>query len=179
MDKDKKPENEVTNEKKEDTTSKPSDDKQLSEIVTGMRIRKPVQRLEMNAAPVKTKEKIQIPKGKGKQLSEIKLINEAIGKMKPNDEVLKGLHKLLYKRAGDQKSIKSNIRQFSGFTFDEKDKEKEEEIVEDKLGKWTLSGLKELCQLLNLDIGGTKIVVIARIIDFLRNPTEAGTKTGK
>jgi len=62
MDKDKKPENEVTNEKKEDATSKPSDDKQLSEIVTGMRIRKPVQRLEMNAAPVKTKEKIQIPK---------------------------------------------------------------------------------------------------------------------
>jgi len=76
-----------------------------------------------------------------------------------------------------------------------------------------LSGLKELCQLLNLDVGGTKVnilkiifklianyciikfvsyiktylfifkffvkvVIITRIIDFLRNPSEAETKTG-
>jgi len=62
MDKDKKPENEVTEEKKEETTEKPSDDKQSSEVVTSARVRKPVQRLEMAAPPVKTKEKIQIPK---------------------------------------------------------------------------------------------------------------------
>jgi len=31
-------------------------------VVTSMRVRKPVQRLEMNVVPVKTKEKVQIPK---------------------------------------------------------------------------------------------------------------------
>jgi hypothetical protein len=104
MDKDKKPENEVTEEKKEETTEKPSDDKQSSEVVTSARVRKPVQRLEMAAPPVKTKEKIQIPKGKGKQLSEIKLINEAISKIKPNDEILKGLHRILFNKVGEQKN---------------------------------------------------------------------------
>jgi len=174
--KEKKPENEVATDKKKETSE---DKQQLSELITPMRVRKPVQRLEMAAAPTKTKEKIQIPKGKGKQLSEIKLINDAIGKMKPNDEILKGLHRLLYNRAGDQKSIKSNIRQFCGFDFDEKEKDEKEEIIEEKLGKWMLSGLKELCQLLNLDAGGTKVVIISRILDFLKNPNEAGTKTGK
>jgi len=146
---------------------------------TSMRVRKPVQRLEMSAAPVKAKEKLQIPKGKGKPLSEIKTINDNIGKMKTNDEILKGLHRLLYGRAGDHKSIKSNIRQFCGFDYTDKEKEEKEEALEDKLGKWMLSGLKELCQLLNLDVGGTKVVIISRIIDFLRTPSESETKTGK
>jgi len=53
-DKSKKPETEVAEEKK--------DDGKLSELITPMRVRKPVQRLEMTAAPVKAKEKLQIPK---------------------------------------------------------------------------------------------------------------------
>lgn len=58
--KDKKPENETVVEEKKEETSE--DKQQLSELITPMRVRKPVQRLEMTAAPVKAKEKIQIPK---------------------------------------------------------------------------------------------------------------------
>ncbi|ORZ06132.1 hypothetical protein BCR41DRAFT_171525 [Lobosporangium transversale] len=138
--------------------------------VTGPRERKQVERF---AVPVveKPEKKLEIPHGKGVKLGDIPVVSANLDKLKVSDETVKGLHRLLFGRVTATKSPKNDIKAFYGFADLS---EKEEEAYEEKLGKWTVGGLRELIELFNLETGGDKDALLERIMVFLKKPADSG-----
>ncbi|KAM7294307.1 protein DEK isoform X2, partial [Ixodes scapularis] len=83
--------------------------------LSGSRQRKKVERLEVSFQQP-AKEKTEVPQGKGTPLGQCPRIENEINKHKADS--LKGLHKILFNRAGAPMEIKKNLKKFSGFTFD-------------------------------------------------------------
>merc|ERR1712136_91568 len=94
------------------------------------------------STPSPAKKAVVIKEGSGVKLSSHPRVCHQLNKNKVAD--LKLVHKLLYGVWGDVKSIKSNILQFSGFTF-EKDS-KEYEKTEDYISGFTMDNLKWLME---------------------------------
>ncbi|CAM9618178.1 unnamed protein product [Choristocarpus tenellus] len=97
-------------------------------------------------------------------------------KLGADHDLAKALHMFLYGAAGKKTMRKKNIRGFSGFP-DEGDDIKEtkmKKLSENK--KWTTAALRDLCQLLCLEKGGEKSVLVERVVDFLLSPDESSTK---
>ncbi|XP_035232868.1 protein DEK-like, partial [Stegodyphus dumicola] len=138
--------------------------------VTGCRARKKVERLEISFAT--SKEKQEIPVGKGQKLGECPRIEFQIQRNKLPD--LKPLHKILFNRVGSGNEIKKNIRKFCGFTFEKNSQEYERKkaVVE----KLTAAILKHVCEVLDLERSGTKEEIVLRILEFLLNPKDSGKK---
>ncbi|KAH7050681.1 hypothetical protein BKA57DRAFT_307996 [Linnemannia elongata] len=138
--------------------------------VTGPRERKKVERF---AVPVveKAEKKLVIPEGKGTKLGSIATVNANLDKLKSSDETVKGLHRLLFGRVAPSKSPKNDLKAFNGF---EHLSEKEEEALEEKLGKWTVGGLRELIDVFNLEAGGDKDALLERLMVFLKKPEDSG-----
>ncbi|OAQ22818.1 hypothetical protein K457DRAFT_279481 [Linnemannia elongata AG-77] len=138
--------------------------------VTGPRERKKVERF---AVPVveKAEKKLVIPEGKGAKLGSIATVNANLDKLKSSDETVKGLHRLLFGRVAPSKSPKNDLKAFNGF---EHLSEKEEEALEEKLGKWTVGGLRELIDVFNLEAGGDKDALLERLMVFLKSPEDSG-----
>ncbi|XP_077991693.1 protein DEK-like isoform X2 [Glandiceps talaboti] len=142
------------------------------EVIKGSRERKKVDRLSLqdNKSADDKKEKFEVKEGRGKKLGEIERIDLQL--KKANSDALKPLHRLLFARAGSTFEIKRNIRKFSGFPFTKEDSNYEKK--ENNLIKYTVSGLKEFCEWLDLEKGGTKEDIIHRILDFLLEPAPSG-----
>ncbi|KAK3807827.1 MAG: hypothetical protein J3Q66DRAFT_85037 [Benniella sp.] len=138
--------------------------------VTGPRERKKTERFTI-AVPEKTEKPIVIYKGKGTKLGKIPAVNSNLDKLKAIDEIAKGLHRILFGKSGVTKTLKSNLREFNGFPAMD---EHEEEAVEEKLGKWTVGGLRELLELFNLQTVGDKDAIIDRLMVFLKKPKDSG-----
>ncbi|XP_070556673.1 protein DEK-like [Ptychodera flava] len=141
------------------------------EVIKGTRDRKKVERLSFqDTKSSSNKEKFEIKEGRGTKLGEIERVELQL--KKANSDALKPLHRLLFSRPGSAFEIKRNIRKFSGFPFsrDASDYEKKENI----LIKFTVSGLKEFCEWLDLEKGGGKEELIHRILDFLLEPKPSG-----
>ncbi|KAF9114687.1 hypothetical protein BGX30_006516, partial [Mortierella sp. GBA39] len=134
--------------------------------VTGPRERKKVERF---AVPVV--EKAEKKLGKGTKLGSIVTVNVNLDKLKSSDETVKGLHRLLFGRVAPSKSPKTDLKAFNGF---EHLNEKEEEALEEKLGKWTVGGLRELIDVFNLEAGGDKDALLERLMVFLKKPEDSG-----
>ena len=173
----------VKNESKEESGKEGSDDEnedddEEEEValldrpveVTGCRARKKVERLEVSFST--TKEKQELPEGKGKKLGECPRIEVQIQKMKVPD--LKPLHKILFNRTGSANEIKKNIRKFSGFPFEKDSTEFSRKKT--SLDKLTASVLKKVCLILDIERGGTKEEIVNRIMAFLLNPEDSGKK---
>ncbi|KAJ3297016.1 hypothetical protein HK104_000933 [Borealophlyctis nickersoniae] len=143
------------------------------ELPSGPRVRKSVDRLSMSGYQKQAKP-IEIPKGKGQPLGDIAPIAENISKRTRSDDILIGLHLLIWGKAS-QKNLKSDLLKFHGFDF-QNDKEHDNHMM--RLGKWTMAGLKDLCQILRLESSGTKDAVVERIFTFLKNPQESDIKGG-
>ena len=93
------------------------------------------------------------------------------------DDTLKGLHRIVYPSHGvSKKTVKANLRQFHGFSTGREEMTKQVFAAEEKLGKWMLAGLKDICDCLGLEKSGTKEAVVGRIVDFLKVPTDVGKK---
>ncbi|KAJ3047800.1 hypothetical protein HK097_011156 [Rhizophlyctis rosea] len=159
------------------------------------RERKSVDRLTTDVyakAPQKT---VTIPEGPGTPLKDIPAIAEAIQKKTKNDDILQGLHSLIWGNATvssiltltycgtgltfrwqKKKSLKQDVLQFRGFKFNA-DKDHDSAVL--RLEKWTAQGLKELAHLLHLESSGTKDVVAERVFNFLKEPNESSTKGGR
>ncbi|KAF8948871.1 hypothetical protein BGZ46_005281, partial [Entomortierella lignicola] len=82
--------------------------------VTGPRERKKVERYVVTA-PEKSEKPLVIPKGKGTKLGEIPTVNSNLDKLKAIDETARGLHRLLFGKNSVPKTLKANLREFSGF----------------------------------------------------------------
>ncbi|KAG0246709.1 hypothetical protein BG011_002359, partial [Mortierella polycephala] len=120
--------------------------------VSGPRERKKVERYAVTVVE-KPEKKLVIPEGKGIKLGDIPTVSNNIEKLKSSDETVKGLHRLLFGRVTPSKSPKNDLKAFYGFADMD---EKEEEAVEEKLGRWTVGGLRELNDVFNLETGGDK-----------------------
>lgn len=70
------------------------------------------------------------------------------------------------------KEIKKNLKTFNGFEFerDSGEFEKKRELLE----KVTVGGLKQMCDVLDLERSGTKAVLIESILEFLLEPVDSG-----
>jgi hypothetical protein len=124
---------------------------------------------EVSEQKVRNKKLIEISQGSGLPLSQIPHVLRAIDKMKTSDDVLKGLHKLIYGRMGSKHDIKNHIRAFSGFKIQTP---LDEIVLKEKLEKWKIAGLKDMCYLFGLKSSGDKQKVVDRIYDFLKNPRD-------
>ncbi|XP_076441371.1 protein DEK-like [Babylonia areolata] len=143
------------------------------ELTSGKREKKKVERLEVTInLPNAERKKVDIPEGKGTKLGECPRIEFKLNQTKAID--LKPLHRLLYNRAGSNMEVKRNIRQFNGFTFTKGDKEYEKRVT--SLNKLTLAGLKHVCEVLDIERGGTKSAIVERIMDFLMKPSSSGLR---
>ncbi|KAL8590460.1 hypothetical protein ACOMHN_011673 [Nucella lapillus] len=143
------------------------------ELTSGKREKKKVERLEVTInLPNSERKKVDIPEGKGTKLGDCPRIEFKLNHIKAID--LKPLHRLLYSKAGTNNEVKKNIRQFNGFTFAKGDKEFEKRVT--SLNKFTVAELKHLCEVLDIERGGTKSAIVERILDFLMKPSSSGLR---
>ncbi|XP_013788278.1 protein DEK-like [Limulus polyphemus] len=140
--------------------------------ISGSRERKKVQRLEL-AFAIPSKEKPEIPEGKGQKLGDCPRIEFQLQKQKADD--LKLLHKFLFNRPGSVSEIKKNIRKFNGFPFTKDSPEFERKKA--KLEKPTIAMLKHMCETLDIERSGTKEELIERLMTFLMKPAATGKAT--
>lgn len=119
--------------------------------------------------PRKEKVKFTVEQGKGKAFGDIPFIEEYIRKNKP--ENLKTMHSLLFGRKVAAKSVRANLRQFSGFVYAESEPKKE---FLSKKGRWmegqTMAMLKSCTSAFGMQTSGTKVEIIERLKDFLDKP---------
>ncbi|XP_054709569.1 protein DEK-like isoform X2 [Uloborus diversus] len=137
--------------------------------VTGCRARKKVERLEVSFHTPKDKE-MEIPEGKGQKLGQCPRIEFQIQKYKAVD--LRPLHRILFNKLGAEKSVKRNIRKFSGFPFDKDSDEYKKKLL--MLNKYSTTVLKRMCLILDVDRGGQKDSLTERILEFLLTPQDSG-----
>ncbi|KAK4045294.1 protein DEK isoform X2 [Daphnia magna] len=146
--------------------------------VTGTRVRKQVERLNINS-PAATespdRRKNEHLPGKGKKLGTSPKILAQLQSVKHSDMTL--LHRLLFKRPGTAHEIKKNIREFSGYPFNKEDKDFESR--KHMLEKNTLTDLKFICQILCLEKSGTKEGIIERILEFCLCPNPSSKPVAK
>lgn len=134
------------------------------------------------------KKDISFTEGLGTALVENEKFCKGLDKLKWDDELVKNLHILLYgvrgkgkqyaplqlinslKRLGKKADTKKNIRKFSGFPADT---QKDDLIakISAKKSIWTLSSLKALADMFNLEKGGSKDNLIERVVTFLMCPS--------
>ncbi|CAM9641303.1 unnamed protein product [Lampetra planeri] len=171
-------ETEVKEEKhKKDTEEVKTDEKKERDPVVkeGKREKKKVERLSFQA-PKSKAETHKIEEGTGERLGEIERVNFFMNKMKA--DILKPLHKVIYNRPGNLTEVKKNIRQFNGFSFS-----KDSDIYkrkEDSIKKYHKDVLKaSFCDVLDLEKGGNKDEVVARIMEFLLQPKSSGKSLPK
>ncbi|KAF9945165.1 hypothetical protein BGZ65_011086, partial [Modicella reniformis] len=138
--------------------------------VSGPRERKKVERFAVPVAE-KPEKKLMVPEGRGERLSDLPIVSANLDKLKVSDETVRGLHRLLFGRVAPTKSPKNDIKAFHGFADLS---EKDEESYEEKLGKWTVGGLRELLDLFNLEANGDKDALIERLMVFLKSPADSG-----
>lgn len=120
-------------------------------------------------------EPLAIPAGSGERLGDIPNVERRLAMTNGNAAELKKLHRIMFPGGRPLKAtIKKQIRQFRGWEVpaDEASfqREKLKQLVE-------LDGkavLKPLCQLLDVEISGTKASMAERIYSFLCKPSSSG-----
>lgn len=110
------------------------------------------------------------PSGPGVKLGDVAYIADQLQKRLGVDDALKVLHRVLFNEISARKTVKAHIRLFCG--FDPAHVEKQSMSARDKLNKLTMAGLKDVCETLGLEKGGSKEAVVERIVEFLKSPTD-------
>lgn len=114
--------------------------------------------------------------GEGMKLRNIPNVAFKMSKITGKDELLEGLHNVIFRRKGQATTRKKAILEFNGLSFPEEEKERELEARKISLGKWKLELINRLMDLLDLQRGtGDKASNIDRIIEFLNVPSIQST----
>ncbi|GIL70365.1 hypothetical protein Vretimale_3538 [Volvox reticuliferus] len=146
-------------------------------VLSGPRQRKKAEHFQVE---VKEKADFVIKAGKGTKLGDIPNVHYLLGKLKTDDELLTSLHNLLFKRPGTAHRRKKNLYEFSGMTFDDGEKEKEVEKLQERLSKWTIPLLNGALDIFELPRGngdeGKKEAKVERLIKFLEEPKKLSEK---
>jgi hypothetical protein len=165
--------------KKEKTESpkkaKTNVDKSLSvpkrmKPINDKRVRKEIQRFS-EESPESSRSgpsEVTIRKGKGKKLEDCANVLSQINKRGKNDELLRMIHGLLICRVNKKIPVKSNLKQFSGITYED---EKGREKFEAKLERHKLRDLRDIARFFGQDDSGEKEDLIKVIANFVEKPT--------
>jgi len=139
--------------------------------VTGKRERKQVERL---LPKEQAKKELKIVKGAGTALKDIPNVMFEMKKRTRKDKLLKDLHRFCFKQIAKEATLKSNLGEFSGVVYSDKDKERE--LLADKIAALQNTQLAELGVLLDLPApkSGTKDEKVEKILSFLEKPTASG-----
>jgi len=126
--------------------------------------------LSMTEATSSPKEKLTILEGKGTKLGDMPRVDRELNQTNADD--LKPLHRFLFGRTAKNWEIKKNIRKFNGFAFEVNSKEykKKKDFVE----KFTVPGLKFVCEILDQEKSGTKAELEDRLMEYLMEPRSSG-----
>ncbi|KAL5103248.1 Divergent protein kinase domain 2A [Taenia crassiceps] len=114
----------------------------------------------------------QFGRGSGTPLGEIPLIEASLRGCKPVD--LKILHYACFGRIGSVADVRSNLRKFSGFSFGRESEEygKRAQALNRKSVKEVQNALRQL----RLEVSGTRVQLVARLLDFLLKPKADAVK---
>lgn len=118
------------------------------------------------------------PQGQGSVLGEYEYFVEKLGKLRSDDDVVKGLHQLLYGTPGKKSETKRNLRAFRGFSSEVDIGEKTVKLVEKKK-VWTVALLKSALDLFGLEKSGDRDALCDRLMKFLAHPENVKKVSGK
>lgn len=94
-----------------------------------------------------------------------------MSKITGRDELMEGLHNVIFRRKGQATTRKKAVLDFNGFSFAADVEEKEVEARKTALGKWKLDLIHRLMDTLDLQRGsGDKAAKIDKVIEFLQAP---------
>jgi len=108
--------------------------------------------------------------GTGTALIENEKFCKELDKYKGDSDLLKAIHMLFYSTPGKKTDIKKNIRKFSGFPADAV-KDDIVAKISSKKAVWTVTKLKAFAEMLGVEKGGARDVLIERVVDFLMCPS--------
>lgn len=184
-DEDDKEEEEAGEEKKDDDEEEDEEEESDDEPQVGLlekplvleegkkRERKKVERMSFQTTPA-TSSVLEIKEGKGRSLGDIPFIEFKVSRTKAED--LKPLHRVLFRRTGQNTEVKKNIRQFSGFPFSTSDKEYEKRVEMLKSKTFTIAMVKQIMTILDIPRSGTKDELVTRLLEWLQKPEDSGRK---
>lgn len=92
-----------------------------------------------------------------------------LAKKKSGDKTILLAHRLLYGRPGEANKRKANLRLFNGLP-----PAHDKPAMEKKLAALTVSALRDLCILFNLERSGEKLAMGQRVYEFLASPKDYG-----
>ena len=124
------------------------------------------------------KKSLDIKAGRGTKLCEIPNVAFKLSKIPRKEELLKFVYRILYKGVGKQQTIKRDIGEFSGWTFEN---DGERAAKEDLLSRAFKDTLHDILDLFELPRGsgadGKKEAQVARLMTWLDAPKASGKKS--
>jgi hypothetical protein len=99
-----------------------------------------------------------------------------VQKYKDDDEVIRGLHSIVFATVGTKGQRKKYLKLFSGLDDSRSSEDIESKFTQSRK-KWTMNLLKEACDLLGLDKGGNRVDICKRLADYLVSPTETKSES--
>ena len=124
------------------------------------------------------KKSLDVKPGRGTKLCEIPNVAFKLSKIPRKEELLKFVYRILYKGVGKQQTIKRDIGEFSGWTFEN---DGERAVKEDLLSRAFKDTLHDLLDLFELPRGsgaeGKKEAQVARLMTWLDAPKASGKKS--
>jgi len=135
---------------------------------TGRRQRKEVKRFEVQE--IKQVEAVVIYEGKGKRLGDITSVRERFDKFSGSTDEAKTLHKIIWGRPGQAKTLKRALHDFTGLHPDD------EIMVMERAIKAPGFVLRSLCKIIGAH-QGTISMMAESVVEFLKNPDGKTTST--
>lgn len=97
-------------------------------------------------------------------------------KYKDDDEVIRGLHSIVFSTVGTKGQRKKYLKLFRGFDSSRTAADIEAKFTQSRK-KWTLNLLKEACDLLGLDKSGSRSDICTQLAEYLVSPTETKSES--
>jgi hypothetical protein len=145
---------------------------------TGKRVKRQTEFFKTETKPKQQERKTS--SGDGTSLGDYPFFVEQVAKLKGDDEVLKGLHTIIYNTPGKKLEVKKHLKVFNGFHKDANLESLTEKVVEKKK-QWTVANLKTALGLFGLEKGGEREVLCKRLVEYLATPEilkNAGASSG-
>lgn len=99
-----------------------------------------------------------------------------VQKYKDDDEVIRGLHSIVFSTVGTKGQRKKSLKLFNGFDSSRTAADIEAKFTQSRK-KWTLNLLKEACDLLGLEKSGSRTDICKQLAEYLVSPTETKSES--
>ena len=104
------------------------------------------------------------------------LVPAMVQKYKDDDEVIRGLHSIVFSTVGTKGQRKKYLKLFHGFDESRTAADIEAKFTQSRK-KWTLNLLKEACDLLGLEKSGSRTDICKYLAEYLVSPSETKSES--